>query len=758
MAKICINIAWPYSNGPIHLGHVAGSLLPPDIFGRYNRLKGNEVLVVGGSDQHGTPITVTAEKEGSTPAVVADRYHRINKKAIEDMRIEYSLFSKTHGANHIEVVHNMFNDLLKKGYLYESETDQYYCAHCQKFLPDRYVEGVCPNCGAKDVRSDQCDSCGKTFEPGDLFSPQCIHCRNEPDVRQSTHFFLRLSAFSDQLKEYVRDKDHWRSNVNTFTMNWLNEGLKDRAVTRDMSWGVPVPVPGWEDKVIYVWFEAVMGYLSASIEYSKMIGKPVYWKEFWKDPDTKHYYFIGKDNIPFHSIIWPAILMGAGNLNLPYDIPANEYLMFKGGKLSKSRDVQEDGSAGPAVEPPPNDIPSLLLMFDADAIRYYLSVNMPDTHDSDFTWNDFQTKINNELVSALGNYYHRCLSFTHKNFGVIPQADTKEGSKEVIDAISSTLKEYEACLSKCDFKKGIRAVMELSRFGNRYFDSVKPWALVKTDKEQCGRAMNNNLMIVKALSVMAWPYMPTSSEKVWEYLAQDGTIEENKIEAVLTPLKAGRPLVEPVPLYKKIDLGLSEEDEGKGTKEGGAFADFKKLDLRVGKIISAEDHPDAEKLFILKVDLGENKPRQLVAGLRAHYTKEKLIGKNLILVSNLKPAKLRGLMSEGMLLAADDESLGGKNVLVLSPSKDLPPGTKMNSGLANHSTEIEYKDFQKVRMIVSKVSGGVVSSNSMKVDLPEGAPERVALVIDGNNAIALSNGAGIVATVESEITDGAGVR
>jgi len=747
MSKICINIAWPYANGPIHLGHVAGSLLPPDIFGRYNRLIGNEVIVVGGSDQHGTPITVTAEKEGSTPVAVADRYHLINKKAIEDMGIQYSLFSKTHGDNHIEVVQNIFTDLLNKGYLYEKQTNQYYCSVCQKFLPDRYVEGICPNCGAKDVRSDQCDSCGKTFEPGDLISARCIHCGNSPEIRPTNHFFLKLSAFSEQLMEYVDDKDYWRPNVKTFTMNWLKEGLLDRAITRDMSWGVPVPLPGWDEKAIYVWFEAVIGYLSTSIEYSKMIGKPEFWEEYWKDPETKHYYFIGKDNIPFHSIIWPAILMGIGGLNLPYDIPANEYLMFKGGKLSKSR--------GGAI-----DIPTVLQKYDADSIRYYLSVNMPDTHDTDFTWEDFQIKINNELVSALGNYYHRCLSFTHKNFGEIPKADTGEGAKEVSEAIRSTLAEYKECLSKCDFKKGIKAVMELARFGNRYFDSTKPWALIKSDKDQCGRVMNNNLRIVKAIAVMAWPFMPSSSEQIWRYLGYEESIEASGIEAVTSELPAGRPLPEPIPVYKKIEIELAQEEEKKEepASEAGPYADFKNLDLRVGKIVSAEDHPDAEKLFLLKIDIGEAAPRQIVAGLRAYYSKEQMVGRNIILVSNLKPAKLRGLLSEGMLLAADDESLGGKSVQLLRPSKDIPIGTKMNSGMESSSSMIEYKDFQKVKMIVSRVSGGKIISNSMGIDLPAGAPERVAIVTDGTGAMALSDGKGCTATVDLEILDGANIR
>jgi len=744
MSKICINIAWPYANGPIHIGHVAGSLLPPDIFGRYNRLIGNKVLVVGGSDQHGTPITVTAEREGSTPAAVADRYHQINKKAIEDMGIEYSLFSKTHGANHIEVVQWMFTDLLKKGYLYEKETDQYYCPKCTRFLPDRYVEGICPSCGAENVRSDQCDNCGTTFETGDLKNARCIHCNNAPEIKPSNHYFLKLSSLNERLLKFVEDKDYWRSNVNTFTKNWLKDGLHDRAVTRDMLWGVPVPIEGWEDKVIYVWFEAVIGYLSASIEYSKMIGEPELWKEYWKDPETKHYYFIGKDNIPFHSIIWPAMLMGAENLNLPYDIPANEYLMFNGEKLSKSR--------GGAI-----DIPSVLDKYDADQMRYYLSVNMPDTHDSEFTWEDFETKINTELVSALGNYYHRCLSFTQKNFENIPKPDDT-GNKEVDEMISSVLSEYNECLSRCDFKKGIKAVMELSRFGNRYFDSVKPWALIKTDKDACGKEMNNNLRIVKALAVMAWPFMPRSSEKIWEYLGYEGGIESAGIDAVLSPLPTGQKLKEPVPVYKKVEIKKDEKvlEEPKKKEVSGPFSSFRKLNLRVGKVVSVNDHPDAEKLYLLKVDIGENEPRQIVAGLKAFYSKEEMLDRKVIVVANLKPAKLRGIMSEGMLLAADDEELGGKSVLLLRASEDVPLGTVMNCSMENSSSSIEYKEFQQVTMKVSSIQNGKFMSKD--IILPEGHPKTIAAVVDGNEIVPLGDGKGCLATVDGEIKDGAGVR
>lgn len=750
MSKVCINIAWPYANGVIHLGHVAGSLLPPDIFSRYNRLMGNEVLMVGGSDQHGTPITVTAEKEKTTPQAVAERYHEINKKAIEDMEIEYSLFNKTYCKTHYDVVQNLFLDLLGKGYLYIKQTDQYYCGDCGRFLPDRYVEGVCPNCGAKDVRSDQCDNCGTTFEPGELLEPHCIQCGREPEVRQTEHYFLKLSAFREKLLDFISDKDYWRSNVKTFTQNWLNEGLTDRAITRDMTWGVPVPVEGWEGKVIYVWFDAVIGYLSASIEYSNIIGKPDYWKEYWQDPEVKHYYFIGKDNIPFHSIIWPAILMGEGGLNLPYDIPANEYLMFGGGKLSKSR--------GGAI-----DVPSVLMKYDADVVRYYLSINMPDTHDSEFSWEDFKIKVNNELVSDLGNYYHRCLSFTQKNFGTLPEAASDDESSEVMEKIGSVFKEYSTYLSGCDFKKALKSVMDLAHFANRFFDISKPWALVKSDKEACGRVMNTNLRIVKALAVMAWPYMPRSSEKIWEYLGIDGTIEDCGYEGMTEHLPAGVRLPEPVPVYKKVEF---EDDKKKVEPHTqaqkpvpeGLFADFRKLDLRAGTVISVQDHPDADKLYLLNVDIGEEAPRQIVAGLKAYYDKDKMLGRKVLVVSNLKPAKLRGIMSSGMLLAADDEDVGGSAVLLLMPSKEVPNGTKFSSGMISSSSRIEYKDFQKAVLKVSSLKDGMFAVPPMKADVPTECPSVAAAVIDGDAIVLLSDGNGSVATVDSDITDGANVR
>ncbi len=749
MSKIVVNVAWPYANGTIHLGHVAGSLLPADLFSRYNRLIGNEVLMVGGSDMHGTPITISAEKAGMTPEQYAEKYHQINKKAIEDMGIEYSLFNKTHCQTHIEITQKLFLDLRDHGYIYTKGTDQYYCPKCARFLPDRYVEGVCPKCGAEKTRSDQCDACGTTFETGDLLKPYCTLCGSEPEIRNTEHFFLKLSAFREPLLRYLEDKDYWRANVKAFTKNWLEDGLNDRAITRDMSWGVPIPVEGWDDKVIYVWFEAVIGYLSASIEYSRMIGKPDYWEAFWKDPEAKHYYFIGKDNIPFHSIIWPAILMGEGGLDLPYDIPANEYLMINGGKLSKSR------SNGGAI-----DIPSVLSRYDADSIRFYLSINMPDTHDTEFTWDDLDTKINNDLVATLGNYYHRCLSFTKKNFGSIPAGET---SPETVAEIEKTLDEYRELMSVCDFKRAIKAVMELARYGNRYFDSVKPWALIKEDRDACGAAMNEAFRIVKALCVMMWPFLPRSSEKIWGYLGYDDSLESAGLDAALAPMKEGQELQEPVPVYKKIEaekkeaVKVEEKQENKQNQQApaGPFADFRRIDIRVGTVVEVGDHPEAEKLYVLKVDLGEEQPRQIVTNIKPLYPREQMENRRLLIISNLKPAKFRGVKSEGMLMALDDEEQGGDALLLLKPSADVPNGTQIGCGLDISSSRIEVKQFEKVHIEVGKLIDGKVLGH----DAPADAPAAMAYVIDGDERLPLGDGKGCYITVDNlDFKDGALVR
>jgi len=738
MAKVVICTAWPYSNSPIHLGHVAGSLLPPDIFAKYHRLKGDDVLMVSGSDQHGTPVTVKAEKEGVSPEEIAERYHVINSEAIKGLRIDYSLFTKTHTENHFEVVHNVFLRLLEKGHLYRKETLQYYCFHCLRFLPDRYVEGTCKNCGNEKARGDQCDTCGTTFAPGELENVRCTLCGSVPQLKATEHFFLRLSAFQSPLIDYVRDKSYWKANVQTFTKNWLEAGLTDRAITRDMTWGVSVPLPGWDEKVIYVWFEAVIGYLSASVEWARRSGNPDAWKDFWMDPAVKHYYFLGKDNIPFHTIIWPAILMGYGGLNLPHDVPANEYLTFKGEKLSKSRGVSID-------------IPSMLQKFDPDIIRYYIAAEMPENRDSEFSWEEFEIKTNNELVATLGNYYHRVLSFTHRNYGCVPEfKGSVDERREVIDAIDTASDQVDEFLSTCQFKKALKAVMDLAQFGNRYFDRVAPWALVKTDKDKCGTVLNLNLEIVKSLAILSYPFMPRSAEDAWKLLGYDETIMKNGWQWLGTCVKVGQRLQEPRPLFSKVELERGDR----------MFGQFEKLDLRVGVIDAVNDHPNADKLLVMDVDVG--KKIKLVAGLKAHYPKEKLIGMKIVVVANLQPAKLRGIESQGMLLAAESK---GK-VLLMTPDGDAPAGEPVNSGMTPSTRMLPFSDFQKLVLLV----GQIASQDSADVGRivrykgpcgMAGIGKKVAFFLpsaDSADALALCTKGGVPIAVDGDIENGAPIR
>jgi len=737
MAKVLVCVAWPYANSPIHLGHVAGSLLPPDIFSRYHRLKGDEVLMVSGSDQHGTPITVKAEKEGTTPLEVAERYHAINKAAIEGLDIEFSLFTKTHTENHFAVVHDVFLDLLAKGHLYKKTTQQYFCPRCDKFLPDRYVEGICPACGNERARGDQCERCGKAFEGSELVEPRCVHCATSPEMRETEHYFIRLSAFQEPLIEWVKDKDHWRSSVKLFTQNWLEAGLEDRPITRDMSWGIPVPLPDQEGKVIYVWFEAVIGYLSASIEWARRSGDPDAWKAFWTDPEVRGYYFLGKDNIPFHTIIWPAILMGRGGLNLPYDVPANEFLTFKGDKVSKSR--------GTTI-----DIPSLLKKYEPDILRYYVAANMPENKDADFSWEDFETKVNNELVATLGNFYHRVLSFTYKHFGEVPELKGIDDERaEVMNAIRQAEATVAEALSGCQFKRALKAVMDLAQFGNRYFDAVGPWALIKQDRERCGSALHLNLLLVKALAVLSYPYLPRSSERAWKFLGQDGTLLEAGWAAVGSELAAHQKLNEPRPLFSKVVI---EKDES-----NAAFRGFETLNLKVGKVVKAQDHPNADSLLLLEVDIG--RPIQVVAGLKAYYSKEELEGRKVVVVSNLKPAKLRGYESQGMLLAAD----AGDKVALVAPPADAAPGEAVNSGLGQSDKVIEFKDFQKLLLRTADVleDGRLDIGRPVRARGPEKLSGKVAVFLpspEAEEALVLFTERGGAVTVDEAIPAGATVR
>lgn len=549
--RILVAVAWPYANGPLHLGHLAGCYLAADIFARYHRLKGNQVLMVSGSDSHGTPITVRADQEGVTPQEILDRYHPQFLESWAQLGISFDLFTSTNTENHAKVAQDLFRVLLEQGFIYTDLMLLAYCVQCQRFLPDRYIEGVCPLCGVDRARGDQCDNCGRTLDPKDLVSPRCVLCGTEPEFRESEHFFLKLSAFQEPLLEWVRQQSHWRPNVLNFTRRYLEDGLKDRAITRDLTWGVPIPLEGYDNKRIYVWFEAVIGYLSAAVEWANSEGTPEKWKEFWKDPQTRSYYFIGKDNIPFHSIIWPAIIMGYGGLNLPYDIPANEFLSLEDRKFSTSQNW--------AVW-----LPDYLSRYEPDPLRYLLSINMPESSDSNFSWSEFVRRNNDELVATYGNLVHRVLSFTYRNFdGKIPTpGPLTEPDEQLIEAARQTMARVDENIYACRFKAAITEAFSLAQEANRYLDGRAPWRSIKEDRPDAATSLWTAIAAINCLKIMLYPYMPFSSQKLHEYLGYDGRVEHElwDAESLIRGAAAGKSLRAPSPLYTKLDQAVVEDE------------------------------------------------------------------------------------------------------------------------------------------------------------------------------------------------------
>ena len=544
--RIFIGVAWPYANGPLHLGHIAGAYLPPDIFARYHRAKGNEVLMVSGSDQHGTPITIRAGQEGKMPAEIASKYHEQFLSSWQKLGISFDLFTSTGTANHARVAQDFFLTLLNKGYIYKASAQQPLCPKCQRFLPDRYIEGTCPHCGYTGARGDQCDQCSQPLTPAELVEPRCGVCGTTPEFKESEHFFLKLTAFEDQLLSWVREQSHWRPNVLNFTLRYLEGGLKDRAITRDIDWGVPLPLDGFPDKRLYVWFEAVIGYLSASKEWAKLNGDEEKWHSFWQG-DVKSFYFIGKDNIPFHTIIWPAMLLGYGGLNLPYDVPANEYLTIEGRKLSSSRNL--------AVW-----LPDYLSRYDPDPLRYLLSVNMPETGDADFSWREFLRRNNDELVATYGNLVHRVLTFVYRNFdGCVPIYDDIDArGNALLNKSGAIFNTIDGLLSRCSFKQALRMTMTVAQETNRYLDEKSPWKVIKQDRQAAANSLYVALCVISHLRTMLYPFLPFSSQRLHEYLGFGGKVEEDGWQLRVPP--PGQKLLPPEPLFSKLDEGLVAEE------------------------------------------------------------------------------------------------------------------------------------------------------------------------------------------------------
>ena len=550
--RIFIGVAWPYANGPLHMGHIAGCYLAADIFARYHRMKGNHVLMVSGSDAHGTPITIRADQEGVGPEAVLERYHAQFLDTWQRLGISFDLFTSTHTENHRRVVQDIFLKLQERDYIYSDTMLLAYCAGCARFLPDRYVEGTCPHCRNQRARGDQCDACGHTLDPIDLLEPRCNICGATPDFRNSEHFFLRLSAFEQPLLDWIGEKEHWRPNVANSTRGFLQGGLKDRAITRDLTWGVPLPLEGYDEKRIYVWFEAVIGYLSAAVEWAERSGNPDAWQDFWKDDQARAYYFIGKDNIPFHSIIWPAMLMGYGDLNLPYDVPANEFLSLESRKFSTSQNW--------ALW-----VPDYLDRYDPDPLRYLLSINMPETGDTDFSWSEFVRRNNDELVATYGNLVNRVLRFTYRNFdGQVPvdAAPPEDAEIALLESARQAMADVDDSLAHTRFRAGISRAFALAQESNRYLDGRAPWQAIKTDRADAARSLTTAIHALNCLKVMLAPYLPFTGQKVHEFLGFDGDLsaEPWDFDTAWNAIRPGAPLRNPSALYTKLDPVVAEQE------------------------------------------------------------------------------------------------------------------------------------------------------------------------------------------------------
>ena len=575
--KILVCVAWPYSNGDMHIGHIAGAYLPSDIFARYHRLRGNDVLMVSGSDTHGTPITVRAEEEGISPRAVVDRYHPRNVEMMRQLGISFDLFTETDTENHWAVTQEIFTTHLAHEYVYRDTMEQLYCVDCAKWLADRYVEGVCPHCGYDGARGDQCDNCGRTYDAIALLKPRCKYCGGSHiEVRETEHFFLDLGALNKPLLTWMNDgnKEHWRANVVRATRARLeSHELRGRPITRDISWGIPIPVPGFEGKRIYVWYDAVIGYLAASKEWAQIVGDPEAWRAWWQDPAVRSYYFIGKDNIEFHSIIWPGMLIGYdGSLNLPYDVPANEYLSVEGRKLSKSRHWMIE-------------MADALTRYDPDPWRFALAAGAPESNDTDFTWEEFVRRNNDELVATWGNLANRVLGFAYKRFeGAVPQPGVlDDADRALLDQLTPTFERVTALLEAVKLKQALTEAMGLAHEANRYLNLKEPWKQIKTDPQAAATTTFVALRVIDTLKTLLAPFLPFTCQALHGYFGYEGDLfgrlyAEELSEATRThiairydgssasgswaisQLAPGQPLREPKPLFLKLEPSIAEAE------------------------------------------------------------------------------------------------------------------------------------------------------------------------------------------------------
>lgn len=682
--KWLITSALPYANGPIHFGHIVGAYLPADIFVRHLKLCGENAVYICGTDEHGIAITIAAEKAGVTPKEHVDKYHKIIKNIFDSFRIEFDNFSRTTWPPHYDISRQFFTELYEGGYISKKETEEFYCPKCSRFLADRYIAGQCPRCGFDAARGDECPKCGAWLEPSELIGPKCKICGSMPEKKKTTHFYLRLQDFSDRLMKWLDGKTYWKENVKKFVYNMIEKGLKERPITRDTDWGVPIPLDGYAGKALYVWFDAPIGYISSTREWAEKIGQPELWKEYWLDPDTRLIHFIGKDNIPFHCIVWPAMLMGQKTkYAMPENVPANEFLNLEGRPFSKGDNWYID-------------LDGFFEKYPRDTIRYALCSNMPEGRDADFKWKDFQARTNSELADVYGNLAHRALKFIELySGGKIPPAEKiGEEDREILDYIEKIIFEVGEYIRAYEFRRALYHVMELARAGNKYIDDKQPWRTRKENPADCSTTLYVTARLLAALAYISWPFMPDTAEKLWAMLGMSGGIKDVKWDAAknIDPLP-DQPLGKIEVLFIKIPDETIDVEIAKlksflpdVPQEAAPPVDLKPLaenvieydkfaglDMRAAKIITAEGVPKSKKLVKLEVDIGIEK-RQIVAGIAQHYKPEDLVGKMVVVLVNLEPIKLMGIESRGMVLAA---SVGG-TLRLLTLDGDLPIGAKVS--------------------------------------------------------------------------------
>ncbi len=674
--RTLITTALPYTNGPVHIGHLAGVYIPADIYARYLRLAGRPVTMIGGSDEHGVPITLKARKEGVTPQDIVDRYHKLIKESFEGLGISFDIYSRTTSKIHSETASEFFRRLYDKGEFIEKTTEQLYDPEARQFLADRYVTGECPHCHNQGAYGDQCEACGTTLAATELINPKSTITGATPELRQTKHWYLPLDKWEPKLREWILEgHKEWKTNVYGQCKSWLDLGLQPRAVSRDLSWGVPVPVEGAEGKVLYVWFDAPIGYISNTKELL-----PDSWETWWKSPETRVINFIGKDNIVFHCIVFPAMLMAYGdNFQLPDNVPANEFLNLEGDKISTSRNwavwLHEYLADFPGKQ---------------DVLRYVLTANAPETKDNDFTWKDFQARNNNELVAILGNFVNRVVVLTHKYYeGAVPApGEFTAADREMLDELQALKTSLTENIETFHFREALKDAMGFARLGNKYLQDCEPWKTVKTDPERVKTIMNLCAQLCANIAVAMEPFMPFMSEKLVKIL---GGLPLNWNEIGSADLiKAGTMLGQPELLFEKIDDEAIQKqtDRLEAIKKANAIAafqpekvlpevsidDFAKLDLRIGTVLECQTVPKANKLLHFTIDDGTPTHRTIVSGIAKHYKPEELVGKQVIFIANLAPAKIRGIESQGMILSALNAD---GSLVVAGPTDKCNPGAQV---------------------------------------------------------------------------------